>query len=86
MCLGPEAASRIAFDNTSYRQLSRDLLRRTGCVYSSKISPLPNTLPASRREALIARVDQVRSTSQNFGYGVDDEMDFVFAKHTKLKD
>jgi hypothetical protein len=45
-----------------------------------------NTLPTSSRVALIARLDRVRSISQKFGYGVGDDMDFLFAKYTKRKD
>jgi hypothetical protein len=45
-----------------------------------------NTLPASSRNALIARLDRVRRTGGQFGYGVGDAMDSDFAKHTKRKD
>jgi hypothetical protein len=44
-----------------------------------------DTLPASGQDSLIARLDRVRSTSQQFGYGVGDEMDFTFAKYNKRK-
>ena len=40
-------------------------------------------LPADSRDALIARLDRVRSISRNFGYGVSDDMDFIFAKYTE---
>jgi hypothetical protein len=43
------------------------------------------TLPASNRDALIARLDQVRSISQEFGYGVGDDMDSLAGKYTKRK-
>jgi hypothetical protein len=38
-------------------------------------------LSASSRHALIARLDKVRTVSHNFGYGVGDEMDSLFAKY-----
>jgi hypothetical protein len=37
-------------------------------------------LPVSGRKALIARLDRVRIISHNFGYGVGDDMDSLFAK------
>ena len=45
-----------------------------------------NTLSASNRDTLIARLDRVRSISQKFGYGAGDDMDSVFAEYTKRKD
>jgi hypothetical protein len=45
-----------------------------------------NTLPASGRDGLIARLDRVRSIGQQFGYGVGDDMDFNFARYTQRKD
>ena len=45
-----------------------------------------NTLPASSRDALVARLDRVRGISQKFGYGVGDDMDFILAKYTKRSD
>src|SRR6266699_2029891 len=47
--------------------------------------PLQTTLPASNRDALITRLDRVRCISQEFGYGVGDDIDFIFAKFTKRK-
>jgi len=47
---------------------------------------IANTLPASSRDALIARLNQVHDISQKFGYGVGDDMDFLLAKHTKRRD
>lgn len=41
------------------------------------------TLPVSDREALLDRLDRVRGISQNFGYGVGDDLDSLFAKHSK---
>jgi hypothetical protein len=43
------------------------------------------TLPTSNRDALIARLDRVRTASQKFGYGVGDDMDFILAKYTKRR-
>ena len=45
-----------------------------------------NTLPADTRDALIARLDRVRSTSHKCGYGVGDDMDSILANYTKRKD
>ena len=42
-----------------------------------------NALPAGRREDLIARLDRVREVSHQFGYGVGDDLDLIFAKYTK---
>jgi hypothetical protein len=40
-------------------------------------------LPAPNRHALIARLDRVRITSHNFGYGVGDDMDSLLARHSR---
>jgi hypothetical protein len=45
-----------------------------------------NTLPTDTRDALIARLDRVRSISHKCGYGVGDDMDSILAKHTQRKD
>ena len=37
-------------------------------------------LPADDRDALIVRLGRVRNTSDNFGYGVGDDMDSLLAK------
>jgi hypothetical protein len=42
---------------------------------------LAKTLPAQSRDALLTRLDRVRNISRNFGYGVADAMDDIFAKH-----
>jgi len=42
-----------------------------------------NTLPASGRDSLIARLDRVREISHAFGYGVGDDMDYLWAKYAK---
>jgi ribosome assembly protein YihI (activator of Der GTPase) len=39
-------------------------------------------LSASDRDALIARLDRVRTISHNFGYGVGDEMDDLLVDYT----
>jgi hypothetical protein len=39
------------------------------------------TLPESDRLELFARLDAVRRTSHNFGYGVGDDMDGLLAEH-----
>ena len=38
-------------------------------------------LPVNRRDAMVARLDQVRGISEKFGYGVGDNMDFILAKY-----
>ena len=40
-------------------------------------------LPASQRNALIARLDRVRVISHNLGYGVGDAMDAMLAKYLR---
>lgn len=40
-----------------------------------------DTLPASDRPEFLARLDAVRRTSHNFGYGVGDDMDALFTEH-----
>lgn len=40
-----------------------------------------STLPEACRPVLIARLDAVRRTSHNFGYGVGNEMDDLFAEY-----
>jgi hypothetical protein len=42
-----------------------------------------HTLPTDTRDALLARLDRVRSISHKCGYGVGDSMDFLLAKYTK---
>ena len=39
-------------------------------------------LPAGDRNALIVRLDSVRTTSHNFGYGVGDDMDSLLVDYT----
>jgi hypothetical protein len=39
-----------------------------------------NSLPTDTRDALIARLDRVRSISHKCGYGVGDDMDSILAK------
>jgi hypothetical protein len=45
-----------------------------------------NTLPTDTRDALIARLDRVRSISHKCGYGVGDDMDSILTKYAKRKD
>ena len=40
-------------------------------------------LSASDRNLLIARLDRVRIISNNFGYGVGDDMDSLLAKYVR---
>jgi len=42
-------------------------------------------LPVDRRDALIVRLDRVRSISHKLGYGVGDDMDSILTKYTKRK-
>ncbi len=44
-----------------------------------------NRLPVGSRDALIVRLDRVRSISHELGYGVGDDMDSILAKYTKRK-
>lgn len=38
-------------------------------------------LPMDQRDALIARLNEVRRTSHNFGYGVGDDMDILLTEY-----
>lgn len=40
------------------------------------------TLPDESQDALLARLEQVRITSENLGYGIADEMDSILAEYT----
>jgi len=40
------------------------------------------TLPDNSRDDLLARLDRVRNTSHNLGYGVGDSMDDILAEYT----
>jgi hypothetical protein len=40
-------------------------------------------ISAGDRDALIARLDRVRTTSHNLGYGVGDDMDDLLAKYVR---
>jgi hypothetical protein len=44
---------------------------------------LANALSVDRRNDLVARLDRVRATSHEFGYGVGDDMDFLLSKFTR---
>jgi hypothetical protein len=44
-----------------------------------------DTLPPNARDALVARLDRVSQISQQFGYGVCDDMDFLLGKHKKRR-
>ena len=44
-----------------------------------------NMLPTDTRDALIDRLDRVRSISHKCGYGVGDDMDSILAHYTKRK-
>jgi hypothetical protein len=47
---------------------------------------IATTLPTSGRDALVARLDRVRTTGHKCGYGVGDDMDSILAKHAQRKD
>jgi hypothetical protein len=42
-----------------------------------------NALSPDRRDDLVSRLDRVRTISHDFGYGVGDDMDFLFSKYTR---
>jgi hypothetical protein len=70
-------ASDLGYQNESYFDaLVRMFEQAVGAA---------NTLPAGTRDALLARLDRVRSTSHKCGYGIGDDMDSILAKHTKHK-
>jgi hypothetical protein len=39
--------------------------------------------PTGERDVLVARLERVRSSSHNFGYGVGDDMDDMIAKYVR---
>src|SRR5712691_4404947 len=41
------------------------------------------TLPADGRDSLIVRLNRVREISHAFGYGVGDDMDYLWTKYAK---
>lgn len=43
------------------------------------------TLSVEQHTALLQRLDEVRRVSQNFGYGVGDELDDLLFQHTGIK-
>lgn len=43
----------------------------------------PAYLPANGRDSLIARLNGAREINHAFGYGVGDDMDYLFAKYVK---
>ena len=44
---------------------------------------IANTLPASSRDAFVARLHRVRTLGHKCGYGVGDDMDSILAKYAK---
>jgi hypothetical protein len=42
-----------------------------------------NALSPDRRDDLVSRLDRVRTVSHDFGYGVGEDMDFLFSKYTR---
>jgi hypothetical protein len=42
-----------------------------------------NELSADRQDDLVSRLNRVRTISHDFGYGVEDDMDFLLAKYTR---
>ena len=42
-----------------------------------------NALSTDRRDDLVSRLERVRTISHDFGYGVGDDMDFLFSKYTR---
>jgi hypothetical protein len=43
-----------------------------------------NALPPDRRDDLLSRLDHVRTISQNFGYGIGEEMDFLVSNYSRV--
>ena len=71
-------ASDVGYQNESYF----DALVR---MFEQAVATA-NTLPTDTRDALIARLDRVRSMGHQCGYGVGDDMDSILAKYTKRTD
>lgn len=54
------------------------------CMFEQALT-LVNSLPAKDRDALLARLDRVRSISQKFGYGIGDNIHSLFAEYAKRR-
>ena len=44
---------------------------------------LGNALSTARRDGLVTRLDRVWATSHKFGYGAEDDMDFLLSKYAQ---
>ena len=51
------------------------------CLAEDVRTKISITLPIDQRDAVLDRLDDVRSISHNFGYGVGDEMDILLAEY-----
>jgi hypothetical protein len=51
------------------------------CSITSNRLKVNRKLPEGEREALIIRLENVRATGHNLGYGVGDEMDSLLTEY-----
>ena len=68
-------ASDVGYQDESY-------FNALVCMFEEALM-IATTLPASGRDALVARLDRVRTISHRCGYGVGDDMDSILAKYTQ---
>ena len=68
-------ASDVGYQDESY-------FNALVCMFEEALM-IATTLPASGRDALVARLDRVRTISHKCGYGVGDDMDSILAKYTQ---
>lgn len=45
--------------------------------------PVVMTLPGAARDALFSRLEKTRDTCRNFGYGVEDSMNYLLSKYAE---
>ena len=68
-------ASDLGYQDESYLNALVRMFEQTVMITT--------TLPASDRDALVARLERVRTAGHKCGYGVGDDMDSILAKYGK---
>jgi hypothetical protein len=68
-------ASDLGYQHESYLNALVRMFEQTATITT--------TLPAGGRDALVARLERVRTAGHKCGYGVEDDMDSILAKYAK---
>jgi hypothetical protein len=68
-------ASDLGYQDESYLNALVRMFEQTATITT--------TLPAGGRDALVARLERVRTAGHKCGYGVGDDMDSILAKYAK---